>query len=335
MVSVERSFAALVAEAAEAWVDGWDFSWLDGRATEERPSWGYQRLLAERLVTAAAALDIETGGGEVLAGAGAQGFPPVMVTTEGWPPNLARATALLHPLGVAVVADPAAPPLPFADEAFDLVTSRHPATVHWSEITRVLAPGGTYFAQHVGGGTNVELSEHFRGPLPAGNRRHHDREAEQARAAGLDIVQCRNERLQLEFFDIGAVVFFLRKVIWTVPNFNVERDRARLREIHDHIRRDGAFHSTMSRTLFEAHRPEQVPRNPDGDQTGLSGAPPRPERRVAPARAPGDAVEEAGAVEAYRADPSHHAAGSATCSAGTRCGATPGAGTTSILLGDP
>ena len=57
------------------------------------------------------------------------------------------------------------PPLPFADGAFDLVTSRHPATVHWSEIARVLAPGGTYFAQHVGGGTNVEISEYFLGPL--------------------------------------------------------------------------------------------------------------------------------------------------------------------------
>jgi hypothetical protein len=38
----------------------------------------------------------------------------------------------------------------------------------------------------------------------------------------LEIVQCRNERLQLEFFDIGAMVFFLRKVVWTVPDFTVD-----------------------------------------------------------------------------------------------------------------
>ena len=48
-VAVGRSFDELVDEAAEVPVDGWDFSWLDGRATEERPSWGYQRLLGERL----------------------------------------------------------------------------------------------------------------------------------------------------------------------------------------------------------------------------------------------------------------------------------------------
>ena len=48
-------------------VEGWNFSWLDGRATEQRPSWGYQRLLGAKLAAAGAALDIQTGGGEVLA----------------------------------------------------------------------------------------------------------------------------------------------------------------------------------------------------------------------------------------------------------------------------
>jgi hypothetical protein len=251
---VARSFDELVAEAAAVPVEGWDFSWLEGRATEQRPSWGYQRLLGERLSLATAALDIQTGGGEVLAGAGSRGFPPTMVATEGWPPNLAKATELLHPLGVVVVADDEDPPLPFADGAFDLVTSRHPATVHWSEITRVLASGGTYLAQHVGGGTNVEISEYFLGPVESGDVRHHEVEADRARAAGLDVVQCRNQRLQLEFFDVGAVVFFLRKVVWTVPGFAVDRYRARLMELHDQIEQDGVFRSTMSRTLFEARK---------------------------------------------------------------------------------
>jgi Transposase IS116/IS110/IS902 family/Methyltransferase domain len=181
---VARSFDELVAEAVAVPVEGWDFSWLEGRATEQRPSWGYQRLLGERLSLATAPLDIQTGGGEVLAGAGSKGFPPTMVATEGWPPNLAKATELLHPLGVVVVADDEDPPLPFADGAFDLVTSRHPATVHWSEITRVLASGGTYLAQHVGGGTNVEISEYFLGSVESGDVRTLDAIAE--RLSSLD-----------------------------------------------------------------------------------------------------------------------------------------------------
>ena len=39
------TFAELVAEGAAEPVAGWDFSWFEGRATEERPRWGYSGLL--------------------------------------------------------------------------------------------------------------------------------------------------------------------------------------------------------------------------------------------------------------------------------------------------
>ena len=32
-----------MAEAAAAPVEGWDFSWFEGHATEERPPWGDTR----------------------------------------------------------------------------------------------------------------------------------------------------------------------------------------------------------------------------------------------------------------------------------------------------
>src|SRR5436309_14871785 len=135
---VTTTFDEMVSEAERADVSGWDFGWLAGRATEQRPSWGYQRQMERRLAKASAALDIQTGGGEVLAGVAS--FPVLMAATESWPPNVALATQRLHPRGVVVVADPDEPPLPFAEAAFDLVLSRHPASVWWSEIARVLRP---------------------------------------------------------------------------------------------------------------------------------------------------------------------------------------------------
>lgn len=248
-----RDFDTLIAEAESASVDGWDFSWLAGRATEQRPSWGYQRLMSQRLAHAAAALDIQTGGGEVLAGA--EKFPLTMAATESWPPNVARATRLLGPRGVVVVATPDEPPLPFADSAFDLVVSRHPATVWWSEIARVLAPGGTYFAQHVGPASVFELVEFFLGPQEqARMKRHPDDESTAARAAGLDVVDVRSERLRMEFRDIGAVVYFLRKVIWTVPDFTVEAYRDRLYALHRQIETGGPFVAHSSRHLIEVRK---------------------------------------------------------------------------------
>jgi SAM-dependent methyltransferase len=251
LAGVTRTFDDLVADAEAADVSGWDFSWLDGRATEQRPSWGYQRQLGERLARAEAALDIQTGGGEVLAGATSR-FPRTMVATESWADNLAIATARLHPLGVAVVSDPDEPPLPFADAAFDLVSSRHPASVWWEEIARVLRVGGVYFAQHVGSRSNAELYEFFLGPQPGPDGREPDREVGEAAAAGLEVRDLRTERLLVEFRDVGAVVYFLRKVIWTVPDFTVARYRDKLAELHRVIESDGRFVAHSSRTLFEA-----------------------------------------------------------------------------------
>jgi SAM-dependent methyltransferase len=254
MPNMGRTFEDLVAEANSVSVDGWDFSWLDGRATEERPSWGYQRLISRRFATVSAAVDLQTGGGEVLAGAAP--FPPTMAAVESWPPNAALATKLLHPLGVVVVETPDESLLPFADDAFDLVTARHPNTLWWKEIARVLRPGGSYLAQHVGPETVAELVEHFIGPRPeAWALRHPDNERAAAQAAGLEVVEMRMERQRQEFFDIGAVVYFLRKVIWTVPDFTVERYRDRLAELHDRIESDGPFIAHATRVLVEARKP--------------------------------------------------------------------------------
>ena len=248
-----RTFEDLVTEADSVSVDGWDFSWLDGRATEERPSWGYQRQMSQRLAGVSAACDIDTGGGEVLAGAAK--FPPTMAATESWPPNAALATRLLHPRGVVVVATQG-PRLPFADAAFDLVTSRHAVDVQWSEIARVLRPRGTYFAQQIGPATMAELVEHFIGPQPQKwAELHPDHQTAQAQAAGLRVVQLRMERMRAEFFDVGAVIYFLRKVIWTVPDFTVQRYRERLAELHRRIEAEGPFVAHSTRVLVEARKP--------------------------------------------------------------------------------
>ncbi|MCX5385327.1 class I SAM-dependent methyltransferase [Streptomyces sp. NBC_00083] len=250
-----RPFEELIDEAASVSVDGWDFSWLDGRASEERPSWGYARAMAGRMAKATAALDIQTGGGEVLAAV--PQLPPLTVATEGWPPNVARATGLLHPRGVAVVADEDKPPLPFADGAFDLVVSRHPVTTWWSEIARVLSPGGTYFSQQVGPASVFELVEYFLGPQPPEVRGGRDpgKARKEAESAGLEVADLRLEKLRTEFNDIGAVVYFLRKVIWMVPGFTVEEYHDRLKALDEQIRTEGPFVAHTTRFLIEARKP--------------------------------------------------------------------------------
>ena len=182
-------FESLVAEGAAVPVEGWDFSWFEGRATEERPPWGYARRMGERMARADAALDVETGGGEVLATVVSP--PALLVATEGWWPNAEVARARLRPLGAHVVAVADAPTLPFVDCSFDLVVSRHPVVVQWDEIARVLRPGGTYLSQQIGPGTNRELTTFLMGPQPVNECRSAAHARAGATAAGLEILDLR------------------------------------------------------------------------------------------------------------------------------------------------
>lgn len=253
--SAERRGAdELIAEAAAADVDGWGFTWLDGRATEERPGWGFAGLLAEAVARAEVAIDLDTGDGEVL------GQAPRLAAqqhvTESWSPNAARARALLGPRRVEVHETVPGDPIPLPDGAADLVTSRHPVAPDWPEIARVLAPGGEYLAQHVGPGSAFELIEHFVGPTTAQQRRgrHPEDEAVAAEAAGLQVTELRTARLRMEFFDVGAVVWILRKCVWWVPDFDVDRYREQLLAMDEIIRREGSFVAHSTRHLLRARR---------------------------------------------------------------------------------
>ncbi|MEU6162171.1 class I SAM-dependent methyltransferase [Streptomyces sp. NPDC047130] len=262
-------FDDLLTEGASVPTDGWDFSWFEGRATEQRPSWGYARLLGDRMARSRAALDVQTGGGEVLATV--HRAPPLLAATEAWPPNVAIARRTLAPLGGKVVQVGEGDGLPFRDGAFDLVVSRHPVVTRWDEVRRVLRPGGVYLSQQVGAATVRELAEFLREgrpeDRPTGPAGPADPLATRsgstplatvaaAEAAGLEVTGLRQEALRMEFHDIAAVVHFLRKVIWIVPGFTVEEYRDRLAVLHRFMERHGPFVAHSQRHLIEARRPD-------------------------------------------------------------------------------
>jgi SAM-dependent methyltransferase len=224
----------LIAEAAAAPVDGWDFSWLDGRATEERPSWRFRERVAERAASASALLDIECGDGKLLH---SLPHPPALIVgVEDYQPG----PGMVCGRGGA---------LPMRDASFDLVISRHPVAAHWDEIARVLTPGGTYFAQHVGPRSAAEVGEWFVGPWPAFDARTPERAQREAERAGLEVVDLRYEELPMVFHDVGAVVYFLRLVVWIVPDFSVDKYADGLRAM------PMSFHATSTRFLIEARKP--------------------------------------------------------------------------------
>jgi hypothetical protein len=119
----------------------------------------------------------------------------------------------------------------------------------------VLAPGGSFLSQQIGAGQQLELINAMLGPHTPGASRSTETAVALATEAGLAVVDLRSETLRSEFFDIGAVVYFLRKVLWTVPGFTVERYRDQLRAVHERITADGTFRSRAPRFLIEARKP--------------------------------------------------------------------------------
>ncbi|PPK71430.1 class I SAM-dependent methyltransferase [Actinokineospora auranticolor] len=249
-----RSFDELVREAASVDVLGSDFSWLAGRAREERTPWGYANLVAERAASAERVLDAQTGDGRVIASA-LSARPAVFAATESRPALLDRAKPVLARLGgVLVRADDGY--LPLTPGAFDLVVSRHPriGSTDWTQVARVLAPGGTYLAQQYGSGYGRELVEAMLGPQEADGGLA-EQEAAAAETAGLRVVALRKAGLRAEFDDIGAVVYLLRKIVWFIPDFAVDPYRERLLLLDKQIRAQGALRTLSHRFLIEACRP--------------------------------------------------------------------------------
>jgi SAM-dependent methyltransferase len=202
-------------------------------------------------------LELQTGGGERLAEilSEVKRRPGTIVATEGWRPNAALARANLAAYGVSVLELDDEASLPLPDNAFELVCARHPTTTLWEEIARVLRRGGTFFEQQIGSGTNRELAEFLMGPQPILESQSAQRAAALAGQAGLEVTDLREESLSAVYFDIGAVVYFLRKVIWTVPDFSVEKYHDRLFALYEHIQQCGDFRSRAKRFLIEAMKP--------------------------------------------------------------------------------
>ncbi len=58
----------------------------------------------------------------------------------------------------------------------------------------------------------------------------------------------------MEFFDVGTVVWILRKCMWWVPDFSTERYLDKLVELDEQMRAGRPFITSSARHLIEAQR---------------------------------------------------------------------------------
>ncbi|MCP2167027.1 class I SAM-dependent methyltransferase [Goodfellowiella coeruleoviolacea] len=225
----------LITEGLTTPFEGWDFGVFQGRFTarEDALPWDYRRLVTERLSGVDSLLDLGTGGGELLSSLAP--LPARTAATEGFAPNVPIARRRLTPLGIAVAEVGDDDLLPFPDHSFDLITSRH-ESYDPAEIRRVLAPGGVFLTQQVGGRDLAEVNQALGAPPHAYLDWDLAAAAAQLADAGFEVTWRAEAHVPAEFHDVGALVLFLRITPWQVPDFTVERYAERLRAVHEDIR---------------------------------------------------------------------------------------------------
>lgn len=182
---------------------GWDFSYLKGRKIEDKTPWNYISIAKRLAKNSSKALDIDTGGGEVLL----KIHPPRgSFAVEGYKPNVKVARRNLKSIGVRVIEADSAHNLPFKDRSFDLVLNRHGA-INAKEIHRVLKKDGIFFTQQVDATKNlVDLITIFeeKPKWIFNNLKYRQRELEKL---DFKVIKSKERKGKILFRDVGAIVY--------------------------------------------------------------------------------------------------------------------------------
>jgi SAM-dependent methyltransferase len=258
VIDSESRFEAYLAHDGGE-IEGWSFAAVSsvGRTDADPMPWSYGSIVIPWIQRAGSLLDMGTGGGELLSNL--RPLPVDTHATEAWALNVPIARARLEPLGVRVHSlDNERDPLPFSDATFDLVINRH-TSYDPAEVFRVLKPGGRFITQQVGSRNNRDLNDFFDAPGEYDfSSWTLERASQEAIEAGFQIVNRSETFPAARFYDIGALVFYLRAIPWQMAGFSVDAFRGKLFELHLLIESQGWLETSEHRFLIEAEKPRSA-----------------------------------------------------------------------------
>lgn len=230
---------------------GWDFSYVKDRYSGCEPPWDYIVLAKELIQNSSSVLDMGTGGGERFAKILESHKPEKAVAIEGYGPNVSVARQRLSQFDVKVILADETRKVPFDDKSFDLVLNRH-SGFNVSELARIIKSGGVFFTQQVAGPDDKKsLVREFGGEnkWPENTLRVVTKKLEQN---GFEIVRGEEWEGLSIFKDVGALVYYLKAIPWTVDDFSVEKYSAVLIKLNQKVETEGRLEFSCKRFLIHA-----------------------------------------------------------------------------------
>lgn len=237
---------------------GWDFSYLtdSGRMRESVLPWNYRSLVEDRLSLArnsVSLLDMGTGGGEFLLSL--KNLPPETFATEGYEPNLKVAQENLKEKGIEVRFIGADDRIPYDDRQFTTVINRH-ESFDSGEVNRVLKAGGVFITQQVGGLNDLNLNSALNAAASEYSSWHLFSAVKDLSGRGFRILRQQEAYGYTRFYDIGAIVYYLKCIPWQIPDFSVERYADSLHSLHEYIETNGYLDLINHRFVIIAEKTE-------------------------------------------------------------------------------
>ncbi|UCB43180.1 MAG: class I SAM-dependent methyltransferase [Dehalococcoidales bacterium] len=261
--TLEEMFETYLEQARNTPFTGWNFEYLTktGRMVEAPVKWNYYNVVFPYLLRAEAMLDMGTGGGEILSGF--VPLPPSTYATEQYKPNVTVARERLEPLGVKVfeIEEEKEPPfntnLPFDDEFFDLIISRHEA-YYPRELMRVLKPEGTFITQQVGSIGVINLKQFLTEKAETVSNWNLYSAVEELKSARFKILEQQEDIQFYRFYDVGAIAYFMKAIPWIIEDFRIDKYKDRFWELHLQIQEREFYDTPLHRFIIVAQKGSTV-----------------------------------------------------------------------------
>ncbi|TYB30507.1 MAG: class I SAM-dependent methyltransferase [Candidatus Mcinerneyibacterium aminivorans] len=236
-------------------ISGWGFEYIEktGRCSEQPLKWGYGSKVIPEIRKANYFLDMGTGGGELLKLFSP--FPKYSFATEGYKPNIKIARQNLEKYNVEVKEIRDDSDLGFECNYFDLIINRH-ESYDPGEVNRILKKDGIFITQQVGSKDCCDLNELLEAPKNQyySNNWNLDNAVKSLEENGVKIIEKMEDFPKIRFYDTGAIVFFLKTVIWQIPDFSTDQYLDGLKKISKMIKKRGYIEFLQHRFFIKSKK---------------------------------------------------------------------------------